>query len=124
GSGVDVGGRLDGYPAAVARAAAAGEPAPRLEAAHTAILAGLEAALDAVEPGVPASRVYAAAVAATHSAGLKSFVARHVGHGIGLEPREEPQLESTVDTPLEAGGVVRIGLAHVEMGWAGGPPAA
>jgi Xaa-Pro dipeptidase len=115
----DVGARLDGYHASVARTAVAGEPDPRLEAAHTAILTGLEAALDAVEPGVPASRIYAAAVAATHGAGLKSFVARHVGHGIGLEPREEPRLEATVDTPLEAGEVVRVELAHVEMGWAG-----
>jgi len=115
----DVGARRDGYHASVARTAVAGEPDPRLEAAHAAILTGLEAALDAVEAGVPASRVYAAAVAATHGAGLKSFVARHVGHGIGLEPREEPRLEPTVDTPLEAGEVVRIELAHVEMGWAG-----
>ena len=115
----DVGASLDGYHASVARTAVAGEPDPRLEAAHTAILAGLEAALDAVAPGVPASRVYAAAVEATHGAGLKSFVARHVGHGIGLEPREEPRLEPTVDTTLEAGEVVRVELAHVEMGRTG-----
>src|SRR5215510_728617 len=107
----DVGATLDGYHASVARTAVAGEPDPRLEATHTAILTGLEAALDAVEPGVPASRIYSAAVAATHGAGLKSFVARHVGHGIGLEPSEEPR--------LEAGEVVKVELAHVEMGWAG-----
>ena len=113
----DVGATLDGYHAAVARTAIAGEPDPRLEAAHTAILTGLEAALDAIGPGVPISRVHAAAVEATHGAGLKSFVANHVGHGIGLEPREEPRLEPTVDTPLEAGEVVRVELAHVEMGF-------
>ena len=113
----DVGATLDGYHAAVARTAIAGEPDPRLEAAHTAILTGLEAALDAIGPGVPVSRVHRAAVEATHGAGLKSFVASHVGHGIGLEPREEPRLEPTVDTPLEAGEVVRVELAHVEMGF-------
>jgi Xaa-Pro aminopeptidase len=115
----DVGATLDGYHASVSRTAVAGEPDPRLEAAHTAILAGLEAALDAIGPGVPASRVYAAAVEATHGAGLKSYVASHVGHGIGLEPREGPRLEPAVEAPLEAGEVVRVELAHVEMGWAG-----
>jgi len=115
----DVGATLDGHHASVARTAVAGEPDPRLEATHTAILTGLEAALDAIGPGVPASRVYAAAVEATHGAGLKSFVARHVGHGIGLEPREDPRLEPTVETPLEAGEVVTVELSHVEMGWAG-----
>src|SRR5262245_13031765 len=115
----DVGATLDGYHASVARTAVAGEPDPRLEATHTAILTGLEAALDAIGPGVPASRVYVAAVEATHGAGLKSFVARHVGHGIGLEPREDPRLEPTIETPLEAGEVVTVELAHVEMGWAG-----
>lgn len=115
----DVGATLDGYQASVARMAVAGAPDPRLEAAHTAILAGLEAALDAIAPGVPPSRVHAAAVEATRHAGLKSFVATHVGHGIGLELREQPGLEPTVATPLEAGEVLRVELAHVEMGWAG-----
>src|SRR5262249_26197008 len=112
----DVGATLGGYHASVARTAIAGEPDPRLEAAHTAILTGLEAALDAIGPGVPVSRVHSAAVEATHGAGLKSFGASHVGHGIGLEPREEPRLEPTVGTPLEAGGVVKGRPSHLEMG--------
>jgi Xaa-Pro aminopeptidase len=115
----DVGAALDGYHASVARTAVAGEPDPRLEAAHTAILTGLEAALDVIAAGVPPSAVYAAAVEATHGAGLKSFVASHVGHGIGLEPREEPRLEPATPTPFEAGEIVRVELAHFEMGWAG-----
>src|SRR5262249_21647434 len=113
-----VGAPLAGYHASVARTAVAGEPDPRLDAAHTAILTGLEAALDAIGPGVPASRVHAAAVEATHGAGLKSFVASHVGYGIGLEPCAQPRPQPTVDTPLEAGEVLRVELAHVEMGFA------
>lgn len=115
----DVGCVFHGYHATVARTAVAGEPGARLEAAHRAIQAGLEAAIAAVRPGVPASRVHAAAVEAAHADGLSSFTASHIGHAIGLEPYERPKLTPGVDTPLETGEVLRIELRHFEMGWAG-----
>jgi Xaa-Pro aminopeptidase len=97
----------------------AGEPNARLESAFDAVQVGLDAALAAVKPGVPASRVYAAAVEAAHGAGLESFTAGHIGHAIGLEPYERPKLTRGVETPLEAGEVLRVELRHFEMGWAG-----
>jgi Xaa-Pro aminopeptidase len=115
----DVGCVFGGYHGTVARTAVAGEPDARLESGYRAVQAGLEAALAAIRPGVPASRVHAAAVEAAHGAGLENFTASHIGHAIGLEPYERPKLTRGVDTPLEAGEVLRIELRHFEMGWAG-----
>jgi len=115
----DVGCVFGGYHATVARTAVAGEPDARLESAYRAVRAGLEAAVAAVRPGVPPSRVYEAAVEATHGAGLATFTTGHVGHAIGLEPYERPKLTRGRETPLEAGEILRIELRHFEMGWAG-----
>lgn len=115
----DVGGVFGGYQATVARTAVVGEPDARLETAYAAIQTGLEAAVEAVRPGVPPSRVHAAAVDATHGAGLATFTASHIGHAIGLEPYERPKLMRGIETPLEAGEILRIELRHFEMGWAG-----
>lgn len=115
----DVGCAVDGYQATVARTAVAGEPDRRLDQAFGAVAAGLGAAITAVKPGVPAARVYAAAVEAVRGAGLDAFVASHIGHAIGLEAYERPKLAAEIDTPLEAGEVLRPELRHFEMGWAG-----
>src|SRR5262249_60334278 len=78
-----------------------------------------ERAIGAVKAGVTATSIHAAAVKAAHGAGLGQFVASHVGHAIGLEPYERPKLAPGVETPLEAGEILRIELRHFEMGWAG-----
>lgn len=115
----DVGCVVGGYHATIARTAVAGEPDARLASAYRAIQTGLEAAVAAVRPGVPASRIHAVAVDATHGAGLVTFTASHSGHAIGLESYERPKLTRGVETPLEAGEILRIELRHFEMGWAG-----
>ena len=115
----DVGGVFDGYQATVARTAVAGDPHTRLDEAYRAVQAGLDAALDAIKPGVPGSRPHAAALEATRAAGLTSFTVRDVGHAIGLVAYEPPILADDVDTPFEAGEVLLIELRHFEMGWVG-----
>ena len=115
----DVGCVVGGYHATVARTAVAGEPDARLASTYRAVQMALEAAIDAVRSGVPASRLHAVAVDAAHGAGLLKFTASHLGHAIGLEPYERPKLTRGVDTPLEAGEILRIELRHFELGWAG-----
>ena len=115
----DVGCVFGGYHATVARTAVAGKPEARLTSAYGAVQTGLEAAIAAVRPGVPASRIHAVAVEATHGAGLVTYPASHIGHAIGLEPYERPKLQRGSETPLVAGEILRIELRHFEMGWAG-----
>jgi len=53
------------------------------------------------------------------AAGLLGYEPDRVGHGIGLEPREPPDLARGVATPLEVGEVLRVELVWIEPGWAG-----
>jgi Xaa-Pro aminopeptidase len=115
----DVGCVVDGYHARVARTAVAGALGDRLDATYRAVQAALEAAIDAVKPGVAAACIHAAALAAAHEAGLGSFAASRVGCGVGLAPSEMPDLAHGVETPLETGEVLTIDVRHFEMGWAG-----
>src|SRR5262249_11685662 len=73
-----------GFCSNVGRRGVMGEPDRRQQTVFDAVQAGLEAALATVAPGVPASRVFEAAIAATRAGGLPEFRRHHVGHGIGL----------------------------------------
>lgn len=116
---LEAGAVFRGYHASVARTAVVGEPDARQQAAADAVQAGLEAALGEVRPGVPAGRLHRAAVEAVRAAGLGGFGRPHAGHGIGLAPREAPELAPGTATPLEMGEVLVIEVPYYEAGWAG-----
>ena len=103
----DLGCSVKGYHSDVARMAVMGEPTARQQGMFDAIHAGLEAALDAVRPGVTGAAAFEAAVTATRKAGLARFDRHHVGYGIGLEPAEPPRLAPD-GGPLEMGMVLRV----------------
>src|SRR5207247_1027547 len=70
---------------------------------YAAILAGERAAIAAMKPGVPVSRLFDLAVRVTRESGLAHYQRHHVGHGIGLEPYDPPTINATTNTALEAG---------------------
>ena len=105
--------------AEVARTAVAGEPGPREAGAAEALLAGLQAAIEHIRPGVAAAEIHRAATEAVRGAGLAGFQRYHVGHGIGREPYERPKLAAGIATPLEAGEVLRVETPYYEHGWSG-----
>ncbi len=111
----DLGCVFKGYRGDVARMAVVGEPGEREQRAYDAVEAGVQAALDAIRPGVEGGAVFEAAVTAVRAAGLPEFRRHHVGHGIGLEPAEAPWLRPGGDT-LEAGMVLRVETPYYELG--------
>ena len=113
---LDVGCAYKGYWGRVARTAVLGEPTPASEAAYLAIHAALESATAAAAPGVPAGRLVEAAESAARKGGLDGFACQVVGHGIGLAPRERPELSRDTETPLEAGEVICVALAQHDIG--------
>jgi Xaa-Pro aminopeptidase len=115
----DLGCVFRGYRSDVARTAVMEPPTERQESLYTSVQSGLEAALDTIRPGVPASRVFDAAVRAVRHGGLADYRRHHVGHGIGLEARESPTLGPADDAPLEAGMVLRVETPYYEPGWGG-----
>jgi Xaa-Pro aminopeptidase len=96
-----------------------GEPGASPDAVHPALQAAVEAAIDAVRAGVPASTPHATALEAARAAGLATYDAERAGHGIGLEPYEEPLLSPATGTPLLAGEVLCVEATHLELGSGG-----
>jgi Xaa-Pro aminopeptidase len=103
----DLGCVFRGYHADVARMAMIGEPDPGTQSAYDAVEAGVDAALDAIRPGIAGGAVFDATVEAVRAAGLPRFDRQHVGYGIGLDAVETPRLAPDGGT-LDAGMVLRI----------------
>src|SRR5439155_1379430 len=83
-------------------------------------VAALErAAIAAMKPGVPVSRLFDVAVRVTRENGLPHYQRHHVGHGIGLEPYDPPTINATTTTALEAGMVFCVETPYYEHGWGG-----
>jgi Xaa-Pro dipeptidase len=112
----DVGCVYKGYCSSIGRTAVLGEPAARQEAAYRAVQAGLETAIAVVTAGVPAARVFDGAMAAVRANGLPEYERGDIGHGIGLEPREPPELAPGGRTRLEMGEVLCIETPYYEIG--------
>ncbi len=115
----DVGCRVLGYHADIARTAVLGDPARRQEEVYAALLAGHLAALDRVRAGTPAREVFRTAVSTVRESGLPRYERHHVGHGIGVELYEPPILNEQEGRPLEAGMVVNVEPPYYEIGFGG-----
>ncbi|MFB6111269.1 MAG: M24 family metallopeptidase [Halobacteriaceae archaeon] len=101
-----------GYHADMTRTVAVGGEPGWARRAHVAVEAALEAALEAVDPGVRAAAVHEAAAAelrahgfAIDRGGSRGFV-HGTGHGVGLALHERPSIPG--DGALEPGHVVTI----------------
>lgn len=103
----DVSAIVDGYGADFDRAAVRGGPTPeqqRLQAiAHEATLAGIAV----IQPGAPVASVVEAVNVTLRAAGVEPPTGR-IGHGLGLQSTEPPDISLTDPTILEPGMVVTV----------------
>jgi Xaa-Pro aminopeptidase len=118
----DTGCVLNGYNSDIARNFSVGEPDERARRLYNAMLAGEEAAFQAMRPGVRASEVFEAAVRAVRDAGVPDYQRHHVGHGVGLEVYDVPLLGPSDHTILETGMTFEVETPFYEMGLAGLQP--
>ncbi len=116
---IDAGCIVKGYHGQLARTAVMGKPSDDQQHAHDATQTALEAGLDAMRPGTRAGAVLDRAVAAARQAGLAQYDCGQIGHGIGLEPYERPELAAGSDARLEVGMVLRLETPYYEPGWGG-----
>jgi Xaa-Pro aminopeptidase len=107
------------YRSDISRTAVLGRPSDKQARCYAAILAGERAAIGAMKPGVPVSRLFDVAVRATREAGLPHYRRHHVGHGIGLEPYDPPTINAATETALEPGMVFCVETPYYEHGWGG-----
>jgi Xaa-Pro aminopeptidase len=115
----DVGCTVDGYWSDVGRTAVVGGPDRRQAARYEAILAGEEAQLAVIRPGVSAGELFDTAVDAVEGAGLHPYRRHHCGHGIGLAVYEPPIVSPGEDAVVVPGMVLCLETPFYELGWGG-----
>jgi len=115
----DAGGRYRHYRADIARIAILGEPDAKTRTYHKALHNGVLAAFDAIRPGVRASAVFDVAMEATRKSGIPHYTRSHVGHGIGLDGYDMPDLIPSNDQIIEEGMVMCVETPYYEFGWCG-----
>jgi Xaa-Pro aminopeptidase len=115
----DVGARCDGYHSDLARVGSLGEPNRELAHLYDAMLAGQQAALDALRPGVAVRDLFEVGMRAARDAGAPHYVRHHIGHGIGLEFYDEPVITGRSTWTIEPGMVINIETPIYELGLGG-----
>jgi Xaa-Pro aminopeptidase len=115
----DVGGRYRHYRADIARVAVAGEPDGKTADYARALHVGVLRALEMIRPGVSAAKVFETAVDAVRREGIPHYRRSHVGHGIGLDGYDLPDLAPSSRDVLEEGMVLCVETPYYELGWTG-----
>jgi Xaa-Pro aminopeptidase len=105
---LDIIGAYRGYGFDVLRTTVCGHPSPDVRDLLEAALLATERATDAAQAGATAESVHQAGCEALSAAGYGDHLPGFVGHGIGLETVEAPQLRAGVATRLEPGMVLCI----------------
>ncbi len=100
---VDWGAVVDGYASDITRMVVFGEPGGPLLPVHEIVLRANEAGRAAVEPGILAEEVDAAAREVITAAGYGLQFVHRTGHGLGLEVHESPFIVAGDETRLEPG---------------------
>lgn len=115
----DVGGRYRHYRADIARNASFGEPSGKVATYHRAICAGLDRAHEMIRPGVKAADVFERVMETVRREGLPHYARSHVGHGIGLDGYDAPNLTPQSKDVFQEGMVLCIETPYYELGFAG-----
>ncbi|ESP87873.1 M24 family metallopeptidase [Candidatus Halobonum tyrrellensis] len=106
---LDFGTRVDGYVSDQTRTLVFdGDPSAEVREVHALVREAQEAAVGAVEPGVTAAEVDAAARRIVEAGGYGDEFVHRTGHGVGLDVHEEPYVVAGNDRELEAGMVFSV----------------
>jgi Xaa-Pro aminopeptidase len=115
----DVGGRFEHYRADIARIASLGDPDAKVDRYYRALHRGLLRAYELIRPGVRCADVFEAAVETVRREGISHYRRSHVGHGIGIDGYDLPDISPTSSSTFEAGMVICVETPYYELGWCG-----
>ena len=89
---VDWGATVDGYISDLTRTFAIGKVDEEYRKIHQVVMEANAAGRAAVQPGVPCAQVDSAARTVIEKAGYGQYFTHRTGHGIGMEPHEDPYI--------------------------------
>ncbi|NQU07253.1 MAG: M24 family metallopeptidase [Candidatus Abyssubacteria bacterium] len=114
----DVGADCGGYGSDMGRTFVVGKPGALQESIHAALLAGHDAALGAMGPGVKMSDVFQVGQETVRANGIPSYTRGHIGHSVGLDEKieEPPNFSAHEDRLLEPGMVLCVEMPYYAYG--------
>jgi Xaa-Pro dipeptidase len=115
----DVGGRYRHYRSDMARGAACGEPGAKITKYYAAVEKGVLSAYDVIKPGLKVSQLFNHVVETVRREGISHFKRSHIGHGIGVDGYDPPNISDSSGELLEENMVVCIETPYYELGFAG-----
>ena len=116
---IDMGAHVDGYNGDLTRTTWVGEPTDELRRVYAAVEAAQRAALNAIQDGVAAKEVDAAARAVLDGLGLGEAFTHGVGHGLGVRVHEGPSAGTASEDVLRTGQVLTVEPGAYLPGWGG-----
>ncbi len=105
---LDFGALVGGYHADMTRTVSFGEPAAEIRRIYDVVRRAQRAGIDAVHPGASGGDVDRAARTVIEEAGYGERYTHGLGHGVGLEIHEGPQLRKDGPDVLPPGAVVTV----------------
>ncbi len=114
----DGGVRYQWYRSDIARIGALGDPGERIRSYYGALREGAERGIEAIRPGVRTSEIYRIAMETVRKV-IPHYERSHVGHGIGINNYDAPDLTPKSEDVFEEGMVVCVETPYYELGWAG-----
>ncbi len=115
----DVGCRYRHYRSDIARIAFFGTPPEKLVTYHRALEKGVQRAYEIVRPGLEVSKLFDEVVATVQREGIAHYARSHVGHGIGVDGYDPPNIAPSTKGVLEENMVICVETPYYELGFAG-----
>ncbi len=115
----DVGGRYRHYRSDISRIVSFGEPSAKVLHYHQALAKGVERAYEILKPGLKAAELFTQVVETVRREGIAHFNRSHVGHGIGVDGYDPPNIASSSSDAFEENMVVCVETPYYELGFAG-----
>lgn len=115
----DVGCRYKYYRSDISRIAVLGEPSPKIRKYHDALYKGVQRAYEILKPGLKVSELFRQVVETVQKEGIPHYNRSHVGHGIGIEGYDPPNIAADSSDVFQENMVVCVETPYYELGFAG-----
>ena len=115
----DVGGRYRHYRSDISRIVSFGEPSTKVKKYHQALAKGVLRAYDLLKPGLKVAELFTQVVETVRREGIPHFNRSHVGHGIGVDGYDPPNIAGSSTDAFEENMVVCVETPYYELGFAG-----